>query len=124
MAFYKLHVYLQILNFLVILSSLFSSEKQHVLSYGHLEVFDIFNESTVFTLNFLIFSCILPSIGFDSFHISLSKFFDISISFSSWVTQGSCLVGDFISSLHKFPFLAFKSTFSDCYAFENLGDIF
>ena len=39
------------------------------------------NLSPVFTLDFLIFSCILPSIGFDSFHISLSEFFDIPISF-------------------------------------------
>lgn len=82
------------------------------------------NLSAVFTLNFLICSCIFPSIGLDSFHISLSKYFDISISFSSRVTQGSCLVEDFISCLYKFLFLAFESTFSDCYAFENVGDIF
>lgn len=38
------------------------------------------NLSPVFTLDFLIFSCIFLSVGFDSFCISLSEFFDI-ISF-------------------------------------------
>lgn len=41
------------------------------------------NLSTIFTKNFLIFSCISLSIGFDGFHISLSMFFDISILYSS-----------------------------------------
>ena len=82
------------------------------------------NLSAVFTLDFLIFSCISPSIGFDSFHISLSKFFDISISFLFLTYIGSCLVEDFIFPLCKVLSLAFESTLSDCCAFENPSGIF
>lgn len=60
------------------------------------------NLSTIFTKNFLIFSCISLSIGFDGFHISLSMFFDISILYSSWVIQDSYLAADFIFPLYNF----------------------
>lgn len=60
------------------------------------------NLSTIFTKNFLIFSCISLSIGLDGFHISLSVFFDISILYSSWVIQDSYLAADFIFSLYNF----------------------
>lgn len=80
------------------------------------------NLSTVFPLNFLIFSHVLSSAGFDCFHISLSQVLDIPISFLFWVVQGSCSVGDFIFPLCKFLSSAFESTLSGGYTLENSSD--
>ena len=97
---------------------------EHAVEVGDQLAHDVGGLEVVFTLDFLIFSCISPSIGFDSFHISLSKFFDISISFLFLTNIGSCLVEDFIFPLCKVLSLAFESTLSDRCAFENPSDIF
>lgn len=125
MAFCKLQVYLQILNFLLLWSSLFSSGKQHVLSYGCLDESDIFNESfhsfhigfSYLLMHFSLLLVLIVSI----FHSPSSLTYQFHCSSS--VIQGSCLVEDFIFPLCKLLSLAFESTLSDCYAFENSSDI-
>lgn len=79
------------------------------------------NLSTVFTLSFLIFSCVLPSVAFDYFYISLSRVPDISISFLFWVGQGSCSVEDCIFPSRTFLSSAFGSALSDGCTLEDQG---
>lgn len=79
---YRLHMHLRILNLLIKWSSIFFSATQR----GFLRLswkFLTYSMNLVFTLSFLIFSCILSLVDFDGFCISVSQVLDIRVCFSS-----------------------------------------
>lgn len=100
------------LNFLITRSGLCFSESQPGQLWAPWEFFDKFSESFHrFHTEFSYLLCVLPSVGFDCFHISLSRVPGISISFLFWVGQDSCSVEDCIFTLCTFPSSASESSF-------------